>query len=206
MLLNVIMVAIFRIEGIEGIEEIAEIAEIADTCIQTENAVRFHVLPVQDEKSKGYFRYFHFLKVASLKVRPCADLFRGRVLLLALASLYIQFDVAWLSYDLLVPRVLSNVDRTILYLRKHLLGLQTHRIIPARGRCVVVAIARKCDATTTSNVFCRNIDNSGNGEGEPFQLRKLENRSFWKNEEVTNEGLKVGCLLKYGDGTYRQRI
>ena len=76
-----------------------------------------------------------------------------------------------------------------------LLRLNTHRTIPAPVSCVVVAIARNC--ASTSNVFCRNIDNSGSGEGEPFQLRKLENRSFWKNEEVTNEGLKVGCLLEY---------
>ena len=76
-----------------------------------------------------------------------------------------------------------------------LLRLNTHRTIPAPVNCVVVAIARNC--ASTSNVFCRNIDNSGSGEGEPFQLRKLENRSFWKNEEVTNEGLKVGCLLEY---------
>ena len=65
----------------------------------------------------------------------------------------------------------------------------------APARCVIIAIARNC--ASTSNVFCRNIDNSENGEGGPFQLRKLENRSFWKNEEVTNEGLKVGCLLEY---------
>ena len=82
------------------------------------------------------------------------------------------------------------------------LGLNTHRTIPAPVSCVVVAIARDC--ASTSNVICRNIDNwiidnwiIESGEGEPFQLRKLENRSFWKNEEVTNEGLKVGCLLEY---------
>ena len=73
--------------------------------------------------------------------------------------------------------------------------LNTHRTISAPGRCVVVAIAR--NSPSTSNVSCRNIDNDESGEGEPFQLRKLENRSFWKNEEVTNEGLKVGCLLEY---------
>ena len=76
-----------------------------------------------------------------------------------------------------------------------LLRLNTHRTIPAPVSCVVVAIARNC--ASTSNVFCRNIDNSENGEGGPFQLRKLENRSFWKNEEVTNERLKIGCLLEY---------
>ena len=78
---------------------------------------------------------------------------------------------------------------------KSLLRRNTHRTISAPVSCVVVAIARNC--ASTSNVFCRNIDNSGSGEGVPFQLRKLENRSFWKNEEVTNEGLKVGCLLEY---------
>ena len=83
-----------------------------------------------------------------------------------------------------------------------LLGLNTHRTIPAPVSCVVVAIARNC--ASTSNVFCRNIDNSGSGEGEPFQLRKLENRSFWKNEEVTNEGIKFGCLLEYRVVTCRQ--
>ena len=78
---------------------------------------------------------------------------------------------------------------------KSLRRLNTHRTISAPVSCVVVAIARNC--ASTSNVFCRNIDNSGSGEGEPFRLQKLENRSFWKNEEVTNEGLKVGCLLEY---------
>ena len=80
--------------------------------------------------------------------------------------------------------------------------LITHRTIFVPGRCVIVAIARNC--ASTSNVFCRNIDNSGSGEGEPFQLRKLENRSFWKNEEVTNEGIKLGCLLEYRVVTCRQ--
>ena len=73
--------------------------------------------------------------------------------------------------------------------------LNTHRTISVPGCCVVVAIAR--NSPSTSNVSCRNIDDDESGEGEPFQLRKLENRSFWKNEEVTNEGLKVGCLLEY---------
>ncbi|PFX12452.1 hypothetical protein AWC38_SpisGene23591 [Stylophora pistillata] len=63
------------------------------------------------------------------------------------------------------------------------------------GRGVVVAVARKCGSTTTSNVYCRDVDNSGNGDGEPFQLIKFKNRSFWTNEEVTNERLKVGSLL-----------
>ena len=83
-------------------------------------------------------------------------------------------------------------------------GLVTHRVIPARGRCVVVAIARNCGST--SNVSCRKIDNSGSGEGDSFQLRKSENRSFWTNEEVTNERLKLGCLLEYRVVTCHQSL
>lgn len=64
------------------------------------------------------------------------------------------------------------------------------------GRCVVISVARNCDSTTTSNVYCRDVDSHGNGEGEPFQLM-FENRTFWTNEEVTNEGLKVGSLLNH---------
>ena len=71
------------------------------------------------------------------------------------------------------------------------------RIISAHGRCVVVTIARNRGSTTTTNVFCRTIDDSGSGERRPFQLLKSENRSFWTNEEVTNEGIKIGCLLEY---------
>ena len=80
--------------------------------------------------------------------------------------------------------------------------LNTHRTISAPGRCVVVAIAR--NSASTSDVFGRNIDNSGRGEGNPFQLRKSENKSFWTNEEVINEGIKFGCLLEYRVVTCRQ--
>ena len=97
--------------------------------------------------------------------------------------------------------IVSSIVSSILYLLKHLTGLNTNR-----DHCVVISIARNGGSTTTSNVFCRNIDNSGSGEGEPFQLQKLENRSFWTNEEVTNYGLTVGCLLKYRDGMCCQSL
>ena len=104
---------------------------------------------------------------------------------------------------ILIPAygIVSSIVSSILYLRKHLTGLNTNR-----DHCVVISIARNGGSTTTSNVFCRNIDNSGSGEGEPFQLRKLENRSFWTNEEVTNCGLTVGCLLEYQDGMCCQSL
>ena len=119
----------------------------------------------------------------------------------SLASLCNKFGAVWLSF---LPSVYRT--RTIPYLPQHQPESNTHRPIPARGGCVVVAIARKCGSTTTSNVSCRNIDNSGNGEGKPFQLQKLENRSFWTNEEVNNEELKVGCLLEYRGRTCCQNL
>ena len=94
-----------------------------------------------------------------------------------------------------------GIVSSILYLLKHLTGLNTNR-----GHCVVISIARNGGSTTTSNVICRNIDNSRSGEGEPFQLQKLENRSFWTNEEVTNYGLTDGCLLEYQDGMCCQSL
>ena len=119
----------------------------------------------------------------------------------SLASLCNKFGAVWLSFLSSVYRI-----RFIPYLPQHQPESNTHRPIPARDGCVVVAIARNCGSTTTSNVFCRNIDNSGNGEGKPFQLQKLENRSFWTNEEVNNEELKVGCLLEYRGRTCCQNL
>ena len=78
----------------------------------------------------------------------------------------------------------------------------THRTTPGPVNCVVVATARNC--ASTSNVFCRDIDNNERGEGKPFQLRKSGNRSFWKNEEITNEGLKFGCQLTYYQSLLRR--
>ena len=89
---------------------------------------------------------------------------------------------------------------------QHQPGLNTSPLIPTCGYCVVVAIAQNCGSTTTSNVFCRKINSSGSGEGKPFQLQKSEDRSFWRNEEVTKEGLKVGCLLEYRDVTYKSDL
>ena len=102
------------------------------------------------------------------------------------------------SYQLILA---CGTVLSIPYLLKHLTGLNTNR-----GHCVVISIARNGGSTTTSNVFCRNIDNSRSGKGEAFQLRKLENRSFWTNEEVTNYGLTDGCLLEYRDGMCCQSL
>ena len=79
--------------------------------------------------------------------------------------------------------------------RKHQPELNTSLINPASEHCVVVARARNCGSTT--NIYCRNIDNSASGVGKPFQLRRSENTSFWTNEDVENEGIKVGCVLEY---------
>ena len=74
-------------------------------------------------------------------------------------------------------------------------------IILERGLCVVVDIAQNHDSTTTSNVFCRKIDSSRRVEGKTFQLQNLGYRSFWKNEDVTNKELEIGCILEYHSQT-----
>ena len=79
--------------------------------------------------------------------------------------------------------------------RKHQIELNISLINPAGEHCFVVARARNCGSTT--NIYCRIIDNSGSGVGKPFQLRSSENTSFWTNEDVENEGIKVGCVVEY---------
>lgn len=79
--------------------------------------------------------------------------------------------------------------------RKHQIELNISLINPAGEHCFVVARARNCGSTT--NIYCRIIDNSGSGVGKPFQLRRSENTSFWTNEDVENEGIKVGCVVEY---------
>lgn len=91
--------------------------------------------------------------------------------------------------------VFRYAQRSTLKPRKHQPELNTSLINPASEHCVVVARARNCGSTT--NIYCRNIDNSGSGVGKPFQLRRSENTSFWTNEDVENEGIKVGCVLEY---------
>ena len=81
--------------------------------------------------------------------------------------------------------------------RKHQPELNTSLINPAGEHCFVVSRARIVNCASTTNIYCRNIDNSGSGVGEPFQLRWSENTSFWKNEDVENEGIKVGCVVEY---------
>ena len=79
--------------------------------------------------------------------------------------------------------------------RKHQIELNISLINPAGEHCFVVARERNCGSTT--NIYCRIIDNSGSGVGKPFQLRRSENTSFWTNEDVENEGIKVGCVVEY---------
>lgn len=84
---------------------------------------------------------------------------------------------------------------TFLSIKFYRIRRSTHLRFADRGRGVVIAVAR--ESGSTSIVYCRDIDNSGDGDGRPFQLYKFENRTFWTNEELTNERIKVGSLLNY---------
>lgn len=114
------------------------------------------------------------------------------------SSLCIKFGVVWFFLSDIFQFILSTTLPRF---------PSTEWIVPfrerVRGLCVVVYIEQNHDSTRTSNVFCRKIDGSGSAEGETFQLQTLENRSFWKNEEVTNGKLKVGCILEYQSQTRR---
>ena len=81
--------------------------------------------------------------------------------------------------------------------RKHQPELNTSLINPASKHCVVVSTARIVNCASTTNIYCCNIDNSGSVVGEPFQLRRSANTSFWTNEDVENEGIKVRCVVEY---------
>ena len=109
------------------------------------------------------------------------------------SSLCIKFGVVWFF----LSDILQFFRPTFPFLRHP----PREWIVPfrerVRGLCVVVYIEQNHDSPRTSNVFCRKIDGSGSAEGKTFQLQTLGNRSFWKNEEVTNGKLKVGCILEY---------
>ena len=115
------------------------------------------------------------------------------------SSLCIKFGVVWFF----LSDILQFIQPTFPFPRYP----STEWIVPfrerVRGLCVVVYIEQNHDSTRTSNVFCRKIDGSGSAEGKAFQLQTLENGSFWKNEEVTNRKLKVGCILEYQSQTRR---
>ena len=192
-----------------------------DTSVQTKNTVRVPMpsaLYVQFKppgancNNTGVLFSCSFLFITPMHhhsihhSNASTDLFIGRLPLITLDFLWTTYCVVWLL--LLFLDFLAYVQliyeriKTIVFLLTHQPSslIKYLKVLLVGSLCVAVAVARKCGSSTTSNVFCRKIDDSGSGDGKPLQLRKSENRSFWTNEEITNVGLKVGCVLRYGYG------
>ena len=83
-----------------------------------------------------------------------------------------------------------------LRVRKQFLKFKNVLIFDGRAAGVIIAVAREC-SSTCSQIYCRCIDRKENGYGQPFQLQKSKDRSYWTNEEVTNAGLEFGSILNY---------
>ncbi|XP_022803961.1 uncharacterized protein LOC111341271 [Stylophora pistillata] len=64
------------------------------------------------------------------------------------------------------------------------------------GFCVVISIA-KTDSGRNTAIFVREIDKDGLGVGEPFRLATSEFKHLWKNEEVEQEKIRFGSVVKY---------
>ena len=108
------------------------------------------------------------------------------------SSLCIKFGVVWFF----LSDILQFIQSAIFPQYPSIEWKEPFWKVPERGLCVVLFILRNWGSSTTSNVFCRKIDGSGIAKGKIFQLQTLENIFFWKNEEVTNGKLKVGCILE----------
>ena len=108
------------------------------------------------------------------------------------SSLCIKFGVVWFFLSDILQFIQSVIFPP--YPSIEFKGPLGH--LPERCLCVVVGIAPHCGSFTTSNVFCRKIDGSGIAKGKTFQLQTLKKIFFWKNEEVTNGKLKIGCILE----------
>ena len=108
------------------------------------------------------------------------------------SSLCIKFGVVWFF----LSDILQFIQSAIFPQYPSIEWKEPFWKVPERGLCVVLVILRNWGSSTTSNVFCRKIDGSGIAKGKIFQLQTLENIFFWKNEEVTNGKLKVGCILE----------
>lgn len=61
------------------------------------------------------------------------------------------------------------------------------------GKAVVISLARADDQRHTTVVFC--LDE--NGARDPFRLRNQDDRLFWANQELRENGIGVGSIISY---------
>ena len=64
--------------------------------------------------------------------------------------------------------------------------------------CVIIAISKAHSSGNTSIIYCCKLNAIGDAiEGHPFRLSKPNFRYIWDNDEVTNEKIQFGSVVKY---------
>ena len=66
--------------------------------------------------------------------------------------------------------------------------------------CVIVTISKAHSSGRTSIIYCmklNTVDIVDTVEGHPFRLSKPNFQYIWDNDEVTNENIQFGSVVKY---------
>ena len=66
--------------------------------------------------------------------------------------------------------------------------------------CVIIAVSKAHSSGKTSIIYCcklNAVDGVDTVEGHPFRLSKRDFRYIWDNDEVTEEKIHFGSVVKY---------
>ena len=66
--------------------------------------------------------------------------------------------------------------------------------------CVIITVSKAHSSGRTSIIYCMKLNTVGivdTVEGHPFRLSKRNFQYIWDNDEVTNEKIQFGSVVKY---------
>lgn len=66
--------------------------------------------------------------------------------------------------------------------------------------CVIITVSKAHSSGRTSIIYClklNTVDMVDTVEGHPFRLSKPNFQYIWDNDEVTNEKIQFGSVVKY---------
>ena len=63
--------------------------------------------------------------------------------------------------------------------------------------CVIIAVSKAHSSGKTSIIYCLKLNAVGIVEGDPFRLSKPNFRYIWDNDEVADEEIQFGSVVKY---------